>query len=517
MLIHKPTKSVVLKLRDPSRVLIALPRLSRVIDADEGNVQIKHTLETTLRLNELGINVPSPILYQYGWPGKYTPFAHQQPMADFRIRNTKNLDLSDMGTGKTFAALWAADYLMSLGEVSKALILSPLSTLETVWQQDIFDVLMHRSCVVTHGDREYRLNAFGMDVDFYIANHDMIAHKEVAALVRKRKDIDLIILDEASFFRNSRNLTYKFFAWATEHKKRVWLMTGTPCPNAPTDAWALARLVCSARVPRFFGTFQRMTMKQVSQYKWHPINGHEKIVFDALQPAIRFRKSECMDLPPLTITNRRTKLTAEQEKSYKLMRDYMILQAKTTRITAVNAADAIIKLRQICCGAVKNGDDSYETIDHSTRLNELIDTINEASAKVIVVVPFKGITRALETELAKHFSLAVLNGDVSIGARNRIIRAFKSGPDPRVLLCHPKVMAHGLNLTEADTTIFYAPIYSHDDYAQVIERFNRTGQTRKMTVVRISACSFEQDIYNLLDNRALNQDSILKLYERIIQ
>ena len=60
-------------------------------------------------------------------------------------------------------------------------------------------------------------------------------------------------------------------------------------------------------------------------------------------------------------------------------------------------------------------------------------------------------------------------------------------------------MAHGLNLTEADTTIFYAPIYSHDQYAQVIERFNRTGQTRKMTVVRIAAHSFEWDIYALLD------------------
>jgi hypothetical protein len=78
-------------------------------------------------------------------------------------------------------------------------------------------------------------------------------------------------------------------------------------------------------------------------------------------------------------------------------------------------------------------------------------------------------------------------------------------------------MAHGLNLTEADTTIFYAPIYSHDQYAQVIERFNRAGQTRKMTVIRIFAHSFEWAIYRLLDNRALTQDNILKLYERIIQ
>jgi SNF2 family DNA or RNA helicase len=518
MLIHQPTKSVVLKVRDPQRILTAFPGLSRSINANEGNVQIKHTFATTLALNAMGLHrVTSPILYQYNWPGKYTPFEHQRPMADFHVRNVKGLNLSEMGVGKSFATLWAADYLMSIGEVRKALILSPLSILETVWQQDIFDVLMHRQCVVTHGDREYRVNALGLDVDFYIANHDMIRHKEVATLVRKRKDIDLIILDEASFFRNANNISYRFFAWATENKKRIWLLTGTPCPNAPTDAWALARLVCPDRVPRFFGHFQRKTMTQVAEHRWRPTKGSEQIVFDALQPAWRIKKRDCMTLPPLTVANRQTKLTAEQEKQFGLMRDYMILQHKTTKITAVNAVDALIKLRQICCGSVKNGDDSYETIDHSTRLNELIAVINEASAKVVVIVPFKGIIRALEMELAKHFSVAVLNGDVSIKERVRIIHKFKTETDPHLLLCHPKVMAHGLNLTEADTTVFYAPIYSHDEYAQVIERFNRAGQTRKMTVVRIAAHSFEWDIYSLLDNRALNQDSILKLYERIIQ
>ena len=222
MIIHQPTKSVVLKVRDPQRILTAYPGLSRSINANEGNVQIKHTFATTVALNAMGLHrVTSPILYDYQWPGKYTPFAHQQPMADFHVRNTKCLNLSEMGVGKSFATLWSADYLMTIGAVRKALILAPLSILETVWQQDIFDVLMHRQCVVTHGDREYRVNALGLDVDFYIANHDMIRHKEVATIVRKRKDIDLIILDEASFFRNARNISYKFFAWATENKKRI--------------------------------------------------------------------------------------------------------------------------------------------------------------------------------------------------------------------------------------------------------------------------------------------------------
>ena len=78
-------------------------------------------------------------------------------------------------------------------------------------------------------------------------------------------------------------------------------------------------------------------------------------------------------------------------------------------------------------------------------------------------------------------------------------------------------MAHGLNLTEADMTIFYAPIYSTDEYQQVIERFNRTGQTRKMTVVRIAAHPLEWEIYKLIDTRTITQDNILNLYKSVTQ
>jgi hypothetical protein len=43
----------------------------------------------------------------------------------------------------------------------------------------------------------------------------------------------------------------------------------------------------------------------------------------------------------------------------------------------------------------------------------LLEAIGEASAKVIVVVPFKGIMRALQRELEEHYTVGMLNGDVS--------------------------------------------------------------------------------------------------------
>jgi SNF2 family DNA or RNA helicase len=139
-----------------------------------------------------------------------------------------------------------------------------------------------------------------------------------------------------------------------------------------------------------------------------------------------------------------------------------------------------------------------------------------ANAKVLVVVPFKGIIQLLkpEVEAAGH-TCEIVNGDVPMNKRSEIFKAFKTQADPHVLLCHPAVMAHGLNLTEADMLIFYAPIYSNDEVEQVNERFNRAGQTRPMTIVRIGAHPLEWAIYRMTDTRKQAQNSILELYNTV--
>ena len=517
MLVHTPTNSLLLKHPDPFAVREVL-RKSKLLDHPQFNLAVQHTLEAAKVLRNMGVTAPAPIRYQYGWPGKFRPFAHQIVMSEFLTLHRRAFNLSEMGTAKTNAALWAADWLMQTGRVGKCLVLSPLSTLDRVWANDIFDTLMHRRCAILHGTVERRLERLNADVDFYILNHDGVNIPRVMDAIMRRPDINLVIVDEASMFRNYQTRKYKNLAKLVARDDiRLWLMTGTPCPNEPTDAWALAKLVAPDRVPKFFGGFKRATMMQVTQFKWVPKADAYTVAYEAMQPAVRFKKIDCLDLPPVTQQDRQCDMTKEQRKAFEELRKTMIVQAKSgEKVTAANAADKIGKLRQILCGSIKI-DDEYETLDHSPRLQVLLESIAEASAKVLVVAPFKGIVRALEKELEEYYSVGVLNGDVSIGARDRIIRDFKGGPDPHILLCHPKVMSHGLNLTEADTLIFYAPIYSNDEYQQVTERFNRAGQKRKMTVVRMAAHPLEWEIYRLLDNRQSTQNSILDLYKQVTE
>jgi SNF2 family DNA or RNA helicase len=195
----------------------------------------------------------------------------------------------------------------------------------------------------------------------------------------------------------------------------------------------------------------------------------------------------------------------------------MVTQSSTgAKITAANAADQINKMRQVLCGALKDPvSNVYHPLPHGPRLDALMTAIEMANAKVLVVVPFKGIIRLLKTEVEKKYSCEVVNGDVPMNKRSEIFKAFKTQADPHVLLCHPAVMAHGLNLTEADMLIFYAPIYSNDEVEQVNERFNRAGQTRSMTIVRIGAHPLEWAIYKQTDTRKQAQNSILELYDTV--
>lgn len=515
MIVHTESRSLLLRVRDTRLISEVIP-YHRLGDFGDGhNIAIRHGLDEVKVLRNMGINVPSPILSQYDWPGKWRPMEHQRITSEMLTLHPRMFVLNETGLGKSASALWAADYLMTLGKVHRVLIVSTLSSLVPTWMSEVFTVLMHRSAVVLHGTKERRLERLAQAHDFYIINHDGMA--VIQKQLRERTDIDLLIFDEASALRNGSDGKgmYGVLQSLLRPGMRFWPMTATPCPNAPTDAYALAKLVDPSRVPKFFGSFKRNTMIQVTQFKWVPKPDAFETAYLAMQPAVRFRKKDCLDLPPVVTESRECELSKEQIAAYDAMKRKLVLEQQgKAAITAVNAADQINKLRQICCGVVRNPeDDTYDEIPHAPRFKTLLECIGLASAKVIVVIPFKGIVHSLARQLAPHYSCAILNGDVTPKKRNEIISDFKTLPDPHVLLCHPKVIAHSLTLTEADMMIFYAPIYSSDEFAQVVERINRPGQTRKMTIIRMYANKLEQSIYAMVDQKQVGQASILDLYQ----
>ncbi|MEI7774877.1 MAG: hypothetical protein WCK17_08880, partial [Verrucomicrobiota bacterium] len=85
------------------------------------------------------------------------------------------------------------------------------------------------------------------------------------------------------------------------------------------------------------------------------------IVHAALQPAIRFEKKDCLDLPPVTYVEREAPLTPQQNVYYKKLRSQMLFEVGDESVTSVNAAVRLNKLLQIASGAVYT--DSGEVLE----------------------------------------------------------------------------------------------------------------------------------------------------------
>jgi SNF2 family DNA or RNA helicase len=471
-----------------------------------------HDTYTTAVLRALGIDAPAPILHHYNWPGRFTPYEHQRQTAAFLTLHNKALVLNEIGTGKTQSALWAADYLMNEGLVHKVLIVSPLSTLERVWGDEIFKGFPDRSHVVLHGSADKRKKLLATDADFYIINHDGFAIIAPEA----HGMFDLVIIDEAAVLRTPGTQRFKIFRrWMDNNPDtRLWLMTGTPTPTEPTDAWALARLVNSPFCTMSYTAFRDQVMTKVGMYKWLPRPDSVETVRRVLQPAIRYARDECIDLPETVVMSRTVPLSKEQQTHYQTMMRHLMTEADNNEISAANEAVKMQKLIQIACGVVYSVDGAHVELDCAPRVDQTCDIIEEAGGKVIVFVPLTGTLHMLTRELRKRWTVEVVNGAVSSSERNRIFHAFQHQPDPRILLAHPATMAHGLTLTSASTIIWYGPIASNEIYTQANGRIERIGKTQKSTVVHIEATELERRMYTRLATRQKLQGLLLDLIKQ---
>jgi len=253
-------------------------------------------------------NVPSPILRDYNWPGIYKPFEHQKDTASFLSLRQRAFCFNEAGTGKTSAAIWAADYLMNLGHIKRVLVICPLSIMYSAWQADIFKTAMHRTCGVAHGSQEKRRKLIKGDYEFIIINFDGV-HTVFDDLANG--GFDLIIVDEANAYKSATTRRWKTLAKLLKPSTRLWMMTGTPAAQSPVDAFGLAKLVSPTRVPRYTGAWKDMVMYQITRFTWKPRLNSERRVHEALQPAIRYTKAECLDLPPVVYQTRDVPLTPQ--------------------------------------------------------------------------------------------------------------------------------------------------------------------------------------------------------------
>jgi len=456
------------------------------------------------------------ILQNYKWPRPmgFTPFEHQKVTADFLVNNGRAFCFNEQGTGKTASVIWAADYLISAKIIKRVLVICPLSIMQSAWQNDLFKFAVHRTVDVAYGSTDKRNKIVNGSAEFVIINYDGITSIAESALGK----FDLIVIDEANAYKNVQTKRWKTMRKLVTPNTWVWMLTGTPAAQSPVDAYGLAKLCVPHSAPRFFGDYRESVMQKISMYKWIPRPDSNTTVFNLLQPAIRYEKSQCLDLPEKMFISRHAPLTSQQEKYYKELKTKLLMEAAGEEISSINAASKMSKLLQISCGSVYSDSGAVIDFDVSTRLNAIEEVIDEASHKVLIFVPFRHTIELLSAHLKKAgIETEEIHGDVPVRKRTEIFKQFQEGSRLKALVIQPQAAAHGVTLTAADTIVWYAPVTSTETYLQANARIDRPGQKNAMTIVHIEGSPIERKLYAMLQNNINNHEKIVELYKKELE
>ncbi len=488
--------------------------------ANDKKIAVPHTVDVTRLCRNLGYVVPAPIAHWYEWHTDPVPFRIQRITAALLTMNPRAYVLNEMGTGKTRSAMYAIDYLIREGVIKNVLIVAPLSTLSPVWDREIFQYFNQLSATVLHGSRAKRVKAVREKHHVYIINHDGVG-TILPELLDKR--FDAVLIDEVGAYRNKSTNRWKqmnALVRANGGVRYLWGMTGSPTPNDPTDAWGLAKLITPSNAPKYFKEFQRKTMTQVSQFRWIPKPDANDHVYDMLQPAVRYRRDDCVELPQTSYQNVEVEPSKQVADTYKKMVAQLRMAFEEGQISAANEGVLFMKLLQISCGWVYTDKKGVIKLDNQDRVDEVKQIILDSLGKVIVFANFTHAAQGLYDRLTEGTrklplpkdGVELVHGGTSKKERDRIFAAFQNDEYPRVIVAHPECMSHGLTLTAASTIVWFTPTTSLETYEQANARITRPGQTHKGLILHLTGTAIERKIYNRLSQKAKVQGALLELF-----
>lgn len=454
--------------------------------------------------------------------GKYAPMLHQLLTSAFICLNPHCFVLSDPRTGKTASTILAMDYLQRARLVTGGwLIATTVTTMQSVWLDSIKKTLPQADVVIAH--QSSRKAALERQHDFYITNYDSVRISlDLFKAAVDEGRIGGLVVDELTHCGNATSQRSKAFlslAYGQHPLPYVIGLTGSPGDN-PRAVYGMSRLVNPANLPvKTLTGWLSMTTYQYGFASYMIRNKPEapEIFHRTMQPAIRFKKSDIMDLPKVVTQERECGMSREQKEiRERLLDDMTALLDSGDVITAANGGVLLQKMLQTALGFCIAQDGKVVELRHDNRTQTIIDLIGETDRKVVVFICFKYAMRQRKKELEDAgLTVELIDGSVSGAERARILHDFQNSTDPRVLIAHPQTVSYGVELSAADTLVFDGPpLLGTFVYVQALERLSSAKQTADhISIIRIAATPDEARCFKKLDEGKAFGDVVASMFE----
>lgn len=442
---------------------------------------------------------------------------HQVVTTAFLATQPRAFDNSSPGVGKTRSQIEAYDRRPK--PKRRLLVLCPKTLMKSAWGEDIEKFAPRLT--VSYAFAGQREEAFDLDTDVVIMNHDGVKWLAEKANQKRLLEFDHVVIDEYTAFKHASSQRSKAMAAIRKYFKYRYGMSGTPNPNSVMELWHPALILDDgARLGTSYFRLRAQVQapKQIGpspqHVQWEDKPGATQAVNEQLADiTIRHKFEDVMTHVPANHKHVvKFDLSPKARKIYAKLEADCIAAFDDKAVTAIHAAALRTKLLQVASGAVYDGgeDSSYALID-DTRYDLIADMLEEREHTVVF---FNWRHQRIELErvlAARKISYALIDGSVTKkGARETIVSDYQAGKYQAILL-HPRTGAHGLTLTRGTTTIFCSPIYEADLMEQGLARIYRGSQDKVTDTIFIEAnATVEQKVYARLNDKAANMADLLE-------
>jgi SNF2 family DNA or RNA helicase len=449
------------------------------------------------------------------------PWGHQLKGIDLALKQRDFALLMAMGTGKTATTINILRHRFAENKrILKTLIVCPLVMCESWAREFKIHSKSGDKVLILKGSAKERLVHFIAHSDsrpIVIVNYEFVIMKNLVDAI-KAWGPEVLVLDESQRVKSHNSKRTKILADIAKRTKHNYILSGTPIVNSAMDIFGQYLILdrgdsfgdnfYSFRAKYFVDKNAKMPShlhfpKWVEREEMFPVL-NEKIYAKAM----RVKKEDCLDLPPLIKNKIYVDLSPEQRKHYSEMKKHFITYIKEKACTAQIAVTKALRMQQIVSGFIKTEDGQEIKIKENPRLDALSDIVEDLEGKAIIWCVFKENYRQI-SELLDNLgkSFVMLTGEQAQAEKQESIDAFQNDPNVQFMIANQAAGGVGVTLTAAKTAIFYSRNFSLEQDLQAEARNYRGGSEIHDKILRIDIVA-KDSIDSLVEASLARKQSI---------
>lgn len=321
---------------------------------------------------------------------------------------------------------------------------------------------------------------------------------------------DAVVCDESTFLKNPSAKVSKFFALNFREARWRVCLSGTPAPESELEYFMQMRFLDERILGDNYWLWRlRNFVCPAGTHEWYIRKKGRELLTARLAQRCFFLKREDAGCDEKKVYEvRKVEMPSKIRKVYRTLETEFLLEAESmdTKRT-VWSIQQFIWARRLTGGYY----DKEFMWDGKLKVLEELLTGELAREQVVVWAEFKLEGRAICGILGDE--AAYISGDVPTQQRVSIRADFMSGKT-RVLVCQPECFRHGVDLSCADTMVYYSSPLGLETRQQTEDRTIRIGKGSPALVVDLLVeNSVDEDILVSLKRKENRSDRTRRLVQ----